>query len=100
VKKIILSILALALIVAVIPAPTSAQNAYIMRIQYDASQNPIYVGYALPGTAEAAAGWRIQKITYDANNNPTDISYPSGDENFTFKWSLRVGYTYSAPSPK
>jgi hypothetical protein len=93
-KRITILILALALAACVL-----AQGAYIMRVQYDASQNPIYVGYANPGTAIDVAGWQIQKITYDVNNNPTDISYPSGSEGFTFKWSLRATYTYSAPSP-
>ena len=83
----------IALMVA--PAMVDAQGAYIMRIQYDASQNPIYVGQANPGTADGTAGWQIRKITYDVNNNPTDVSYANGSEGYSFKWSLRTTYTYS-----
>ncbi len=83
------------IVLMVTPIVTNAQGAYIMRIQYDASQNPIYVGQANPGTAETTASWQIKKITYDANNNPTDVSYANGSEGFSFKWSLRTTYTYS-----
>jgi len=94
-KKLIVFALALLVLCASAYLPAAAQGAYLVRIQYDASQNPIYIGYANPGTAESAAGWQIQKITYDVNNNPTEISYPSGSEAFSFKWSLRTTYAYS-----
>lgn len=95
-KKITAIFAILAFIALVItPIAANSQGAYIMRIQYDASQNPIYVGQANPGTAEGTAGWQIKKITYDANNNPTDVSYANGSEGFSFKWSLRTTYTYS-----
>ena len=41
------------------------------RIEYDVSDNPIYVGYAAPGSASSAAAWFITKQTFDGNDNMT-----------------------------
>jgi hypothetical protein len=65
------------------------------KIIYDASNNPIYVGEAEPGTATSAAGWRIKKITYDANNNPTNVEWADGNTNFDNIMDNYIGYTYS-----
>ena len=93
----IFAVFAIFVFIALVAAPTmiEAQGNYIVRVQYDASRNPIYVGYANPGTADGTAGWQIQKITYDANNDPVDVSYANGSNAFSFKWTLRITYTYS-----
>ena len=49
------------------------------KIEYDASNNPIYIGYTQePDKNENADGWYIKKITYDASNNPTVINKKIG----------------------
>lgn len=68
---------------------------YTTAIAYDASNNPIYVGEANPGTAESATGWRIKKITYDANNNPTNVQWADGNTKFDNVWDDRASYSYS-----
>jgi len=66
------------------------------KIIYDASNNPIYVGEALPGIATSATGWRIKKITYDASNNPTNVEWADGNTNFdNIMDNYLLGYTYS-----
>jgi Na+/H+ antiporter NhaB len=76
------------------PSTISAVN-YAIKIDYDANNNPIYVGYALPSTLVTAAKWQIMKITFDANNNPTTVAYPNGTDAFNFIWNSRTSYTYS-----
>ena len=63
-------------------------------IEYDSSQNPLYIGEARPNTAKSDAGWRIKKIIYDANNNPIDVAWASGDQKFDKIWNSRGHYAY------
>jgi len=68
---------------------------YTIATEFDASNNPIYVGEADPGVAKSDAKWRIKKITYDVNNNPTDVQWADSVETFTKIWDNRGDYTYS-----
>jgi len=71
------------------------EREYTTAVAYDASNNPIYIGYASPGTSKSSKKWKIKKLTFDASNNPTDIQYPNGDSSFSFSWNDRASYTYS-----
>ena len=42
--------------------------SYTTKIEYDANNNPIYIGDAIPSSLTTAAVWRIKKLTYDINN--------------------------------
>lgn len=66
-------------------------------IEYDASNNPIYIGDTYPGRIGATSEkvWRIKKITYDASNNPTIISHANGTTLFENIWDNRTNYSYS-----
>ena len=68
---------------------------YTTQVEYDASNNPIYIGDAVTGTATSAAAWRIKKITYDASNNPTGIQWADGSTKFDKVWDDRTTYSYS-----
>lgn len=68
---------------------------YTTKIEYDASNNPIYIGDAVPGTLTSTSVWRIKKLTYDASNNPTDIQWADGNTNFDKIYDNRATYTYS-----
>jgi len=49
------------------------------KIEYDASNNPIYIGKSKePDKNEDHGGWYIKKITYDASSNPIDIEKKIG----------------------
>lgn len=71
-----------------------SQGNYIKRVDWDASGNPIYQGWALTGTATSAATWRIVKNNYDASSQFTDSSFPNGSPAFSFVWDNRASLTY------
>lgn len=71
-----------------------------IRIQNDASGNPIYIGRAKVGTAETASMWQIQFLEYDGNGFVDSITWPqdpfgNASSNYEFAWDQRAAYTYS-----
>jgi hypothetical protein len=70
------------------------ERRYTRMIGYDGSDNPIYIGDAVPGSSEDDAVWRIQYIEY-SGSNPTSVKWANGTEKFTNKWSDRATYAYS-----
>lgn len=71
-----------------------ANNNYTMVIEYDGSNNPIYIGKAKYGTLKSAAKWQIQKLTY-SGTNPTDIQWANGEDAFVNIWDNRAALSYS-----
>lgn len=67
---------------------------YTTAIEYDVSNNPIYIGKAPIGTAKATAGWQIQKLTW-ASSNCTDVQFAGGSRKFDKVWNSRASYSYS-----
>jgi hypothetical protein len=53
-----------------------------------------YRGDALPGTAEAAALWRVQRLTMQSDGD-TEIVFADGNDNFDNIWDNRLSLTYS-----
>ena len=49
--------------------------------------NPIYAGYAPPGTADGDSRWTIKKFTYDVNNQCTKIEIV-----FKKDWTTRTSH--------
>lgn len=74
---------------------TVANPLYTTALEFDASNNPIYIGTATQGSAKSAASWQIRKLTFDGSNNVTDIKFASGAATFTFIWDNRAAYAYS-----
>lgn len=70
-------------------------GVYTIKLDYDASANPIYIGLALPGSSPSDALWQIRKLTFDAFNNVTDLQYANGSTEFVFAWTGRVALSYS-----
>lgn len=58
------------------------------RIEYDANNNPWYIGIGAKGLASSAIGWLIQKFTWDANQNVTLIQTAYG------AWDNRQNLVY------
>ena len=80
----------------VIPTRTYSKSIqYKTTFEYDANDNPVYIGEALPGTSKSESRWRIKKLTYDINDNVTDIETASGTYLFNNKWDNRTSYEYS-----
>lgn len=72
-----------------------------MVCEYDANQNPIYVGYPEPTLGSIAdvnrTIWAIKKITYDGNGNPVTVAWTrteQGAVKFNSAWSQRAAETY------
>jgi YD repeat-containing protein len=68
---------------------------WTVALDYDGSDNLIYVGWAWPGTLKSVAEWRIIKLTYDGSGNLTDVTYADGVDTFTKEWDERLSYIYT-----
>ena len=64
-------------------------------IESNGSSQPIYVGYAVPGTLQSEKKWLITKITY-SGTIVTKTEFANGDSNFDKEWDERTTYTYSS----
>ncbi len=74
---------------------TSGGSSVLIReIEYDANNNPIYLGLAEPGTATNDAGWLIYKFFYDANGNCTSVRVAEGESELNKVWDDRASYAY------
>lgn len=78
-----------------VEAEVVSEAPWTIALSYDASGNVEYVGWAEPGTAKTASGWRIIKLTYDASGNVTDVQWADGDDAFDNVWNNRTTYSYS-----
>ena len=69
---------------ASLPQVTMDRFAHLeKRIEYDVGNNPIYVGYAAPGSATSAAVWFITKQTFDGSDNMTRQQVANDKPSFT-----------------
>lgn len=73
----------------------TVDTPYTTVLDFDASNNPIYIGRAHQGSAKSAASWQIKKLTFNASNLVTDIQYAAGDSAFNHIWNNRASLTYS-----
>lgn len=64
-------------------------------IDYDGSNNPIYLGLAPTGSVTSGAVWMIKKLTFDGSNNLTRIQYANGSSSQNQIWDNRAALTYS-----
>lgn len=73
--------------------PTGNSND-ITFVEYDGSNNPIYVCKGQPGLALTATGWQIKKITW-SGSNPTNVQFANGSPAYNFIANSRGTYSYS-----
>ena len=71
-----------------------------IRVQNDASGNPLYYGRAKANSAEGDEVWQISFHAWDATNSLTSRTWPQNSEGnasteYEFSWTARAGYTYS-----
>jgi hypothetical protein len=59
----------------------------------EVSKNLSYIGYALIGTADSSATWKIKRI--QTIGSITSVQYANGTANFDKIWNNRSTYTYS-----
>ena len=55
---------------------------------------PVYVGWAEPGTSTSAAKWRIAKLTYVANQ-VTQVQWATGSIAYNQVWDNHASLAYS-----
>lgn|SRR3990167_3648376 len=72
---------------------TALAAVYIQRIDYTGSVLT-YIGHAVPGTATAAASWKIKKLVY-SGTDLIGILYADGNTNFDNVWDDRASLSYS-----
>lgn len=60
-------------------------------VRVDDTGTYVYVGYAIPGSAESAASWKIFRVT---TANPVAIMYADGDSFYNNIWDNRASLTY------
>ena len=77
------------------PIAVDDTGSYTIAIDYNASNNPVYIGKSNPGSTKGDSLWQIRKITYNASNNPIDVQWANGVCSFDKIWDNRVSYTYS-----
>ena len=64
----------------------------ILSIRVDAGATYEYYGFALPGTAESAATWRISRWTVA---NVSGLMWADGNTDFDNVWADRASLIYS-----
>lgn len=66
----------------------------ISLFEYDGSNNPVYIGFAEPGSATSDPAWLIRKLTW-SGSNVTAIQYANGSTVFNSIWDNRASLSYS-----
>jgi len=57
--------------------------------------DPVYVGWATPGSATSISVWKISKMVYDGDDNLTQRLWADGDTKFDNVWDYRAQLDYS-----
>jgi len=61
-------------------------------IDYAGGSNPVYAGWAFPGTATSSAKWKIKKFVYSGSN--VYEYWADYSNQFNKIWDNRATYTY------
>ena len=65
-----------------------------VQIDYVGGSNPIYVGWADPGSPTSEPEWRIAKLTY-TGANLVSVTWAQGNILYRHVWDDRATYTYT-----
>jgi len=72
----------------------NVNNSFKIARVYNASNQVLYFGRAVPGTDKSEAKWQIVKYTY-SDNRPADTLFAGGSYAFDKVWDNRTSYSYS-----
>lgn len=66
---------------------------YIQRIDYEDKMQPVYMGFASPGTGTGSPDWHIRKNTFSGTTPEMIVAvlFGSGNSNFDKTWDNRSG---------
>ncbi len=81
--------------ITLISSKRTPADKYLVYIEYDINNNPVYIGKAQPGSISSSSVWQIQKLSYDASGNVTKIEWAEGSDDFNKIWDNRANYNYS-----
>ena len=62
---------------------------YSKKVDYNTDGQPLYEGWAAPGSSTSDAVWRIKKIEYDSNGRVTGEVWADGNTNFDNTWDTK-----------
>ena len=62
---------------------------YTKKVDYNTDGQPLYEGWAAPGSSTSDAVWRIKKIEYDSNGRVTGEVWADGNTNFDNTWDTK-----------
>lgn len=76
------------------PGPAGDEGVmYAKRVDF-ISDNLLYKGEAVPGSATSDAVWRIRRVTIGSDNDVTE-EWANGSDAFTNIWDNRASLSYS-----
>lgn len=64
-------------------------------IDYNGTSQPVYVGYAVPGSSQNLPQWSIQYITYNGSGATLTTQWSANYASFGDVWNNRVSLAYS-----
>lgn len=70
----------------------SSITSYFAKRVDKVSSTLTYIGYAVPGTSDATAGWQISALT--VTGTVTAVKFADGTAAFDQVWNDRAGLTY------
>jgi hypothetical protein len=71
-----------------------SELVYAERVDF-VEDTHLFKGWALPGSLESAAAWKIQKLTFVGADGNVVITWAAGAASFDNIWSDRIGLSYS-----
>jgi hypothetical protein len=74
--------------------PLGARTHQIIEVEYDGNGDPVYIGYAAPGTATSDALWLIFELTW-TGGNMTSLRVAEGRLEYGSVWDDRASLSYS-----
>ena len=75
------------------PGVSEDEMMYAKRVDF-VTDDLLYRGEAVVGSAESASVWRVRRITIGTGGDVTE-EWANGNANFDKTWDGRLGFTYS-----
>lgn len=67
---------------------------YQQILDYNGTDQVVYIGWATPGSATSSAVWKVRRLTYtttlNGSSQVSQIQYMNGDAGFHQIWDNRV----------
>jgi len=74
--------------------PPGRRTSQIVNIENDVDGNPLYVGWAAPGSTDSDASWLIIQIGY-SGGYVVSVRFAEGEAEYRHVWDDRASLSYS-----